>query len=177
MIAYAITDPSTLHFDDLKHDLERFSKHASMIVYRDKNNPDYIQCAHHFMELAKGFEKVLLHSDYLLAKALNADGIHLQRTQVAEIAKAKALGLFVVVSTHNTKEALEAEALGADMITVSPIFDTPNKGLSMGVEGLKMIVSKVKIPVIALGGIITKDQINDCKNAGVKGFASIRYFA
>lgn len=177
MIAYAITDPSTLHFSTLQRDLDRFSKHASMIVYRDKNNPDYAQCAHDFMAEAKGFEKVLLHSDYLLAKQLHADGIHLTRTQYSDIAKAKELGLFVVVSTHNAKEALEAEALGADMITVSPVFHTPNKGFPMGVEGLKTIVSQVQIPVIALGGILMQSQINECKDIGVKGFASIRYFA
>jgi len=177
MIAYAITDSSTLHFNALQSDLERFSKHASMIVYRDKNNPDYAQCAHDFMAEAKGFEKVLLHSDYLLAKQLNADGIHLTRTQFSDIEKAKKLGLFVVVSTHNAKEALEAEALGADMITVSPVFYTPNKGLPIGIEGLNIIVSQVQIPVIALGGILMQSQIDECKDIGARGFASIRYFA
>jgi len=181
MIAYAITDPSTLDFNALEQDLERFSQHASMIVYRDTQNPNYAEYARLFMASVKtyekGFEKVLLHSDYLLAKELNADGIHLKSTQFSEIAKAKDLGLFVVVSTHTVEEALEAEALGADMITMSPIFHTPNKGLPIGVDVLKLIVSQVEIPVIALGGILTKDQIDVCRDAGAKGFASIRYFA
>ncbi len=181
MITYAITDPSTLDFNALECDLERFSQHASMIVYRDTKNPNYAEYARLFLASVKtyekGFKKVLLHSDYLLAKVLNADGIHLKSTQFSEIAKAKDLGLFVLVSTHTVEEALKAEALGADMITMSPIFHTPNKGLPMGVDVLKMIVSKVQIPVIALGGILTKDQITACENAGAKGFASIRYFA
>ena len=181
MIAYAITDPSTLDFNALAQDLERFSQYASMIVYRDTKNPNYAEYARLFMasinNSEKGFKKVLLHSDYLLAKALNSDGVHLKSTQFSDIKKAKALGLFVVVSTHNLEETLEVEALGADMITMSPIFHTPNKGFPMGVDVLKMIVSQVQIPVIALGGILTKDQINVCKDAGEKGFASIRYFA
>ena len=177
MIAYAITDPSTLAFDTLEQDLERFSQHASMIVYRDTKNLHYADHASLFIARAKNFGKVLLHSNYLLAKSLNADGIHLKSTQFSDIKKAKALGLFVVVSTHTLEEALEAEILGADMITMSPIFHTPNKGLPMGVEVLKTIISQVKIPVIALGGILTKDQIDRCENAGAKGFASIRYFA
>ena len=181
MIAYAITDPSTLDFNTLQQDLDRFSQHASMIVYRDTKNTNYAEDARLFMASVntyeKGFEKVLLHSDYLLAKALNADGIHLKCTQFSDIEKAKSLGLFVVVSTHTAEEALEAEALGADMITMSPIFNTPNKGLPMGVDVLKTIVSQVEIPVIALGGIITKDHITVCKDVGAKGFASIRYFA
>ncbi len=181
MIAYAITDPSTLDFNELEQDLERFSQHASMIVYRDTENPHYAEYARLFMAsidtYEKGFKKVLLHSDYLLAKALNADGVHLKSTQFSDIEKAKSMGLFVVMSTHTVEEALKAEALGADMITMSPIYMTPNKGLPMGVDVLKMIVSQIKIPLIALGGIITKEQINACKEVGAKGFASIRYFA
>jgi thiamine-phosphate pyrophosphorylase len=176
MIAYAITDPSTLHFNSIERDLERFSQKASMIVYRDKNNPEYAQYAQHFMSRAKGFDKVLLHSDYLLAKEFNADGIHLTRTQFRDIAKAKALGLFVVVSTHTIEEAVSAEALGADMITFSPVFDTPDKGKAVGVNALIEVVELVHIPVIALGGIITQGHIDSCVNAGAKGFASIRYF-
>lgn len=177
MIAYAITDHSTLHFNDLQRDLDRFSRHASMIVYRDKNNPDYAQCAYKFIALAKGYGKVLLHSDYLLAKQLKYDGVHLSSKQFLDITKAKALGLFVVVSTHTLIEALKAETLGADMITFSPIFDTPNKGKPIGVEALKDVCFRVSIPVLALGGILGQEQIDSCQDAGAKGFASIRYFA
>ncbi|RLA70255.1 MAG: thiamine phosphate synthase [Epsilonproteobacteria bacterium] len=181
MIAYAITDPSTLDFNELERDLERFSQHASMIVYRDTENSNYAECARLFMasvkSYKKGFQKVLLHSDYLLAKVLNADGVHLKSTQFSLISKAKDLGLFVFVSTHTVEEALEAEALGADMVTMSPIFHTPNKGLPMGVDVLKSIVMQTNIPVIALGGIITKEQIDICRKTGAKGFASIRYFS
>lgn len=180
MIAYAITDPSTLDFNELEHDLKSFSQHASMIVYRDTKNPNYAEYARLFMTsidtYEKGFEKVLLHSDYLLAKALNADGIHLKSTQFSEIEKAKSLGLFVVVSTHSVEEALEAETLGADMITMSPIFFTPNKGKALGLKMLKGVTLSVTIPVIALGGILTQEQVDSCTDVGASGFASIRYF-
>ncbi|MEA2047692.1 MAG: thiamine phosphate synthase [Campylobacterota bacterium] len=179
MIAYAITDPATLHFNTLVSDLERFSNNASMIVYRDKENLQYAECSRRFVYEAKGydFEKVLLHSDYLLAKALEADGVHLTSKQFSNIKKAKMLGLFVVVSTHSVIEAQMAEALGADMITVSPVFETPGKGSPIGIEGLKRVIFDVNLPVIALGGIVSKDHINMCEDTGAKGFASIRYFA
>lgn len=176
MIAYAITDPSTLDFNRLKDDIERFSSMASMIVYRDKKSNNYEERARVFMSEAKGFERVLLHSDYLLAAMLHADGVHLQSRQLDEIKKAKNLGLFVVMSTHTKDEAMLAEEYGVDMITFSPIFDTPNKGKAIGVEKLKEIVVSVSIPVIALGGIVTQEHINSCMKIGAKGFASIRYF-
>ena len=178
MIAYAITDPSTLNFQTLTTDIKRFSTKADMLLYRDKSTDNYASNAKLFIEESKRyrFQKILLHGDYALAEELKADGVHLKSTQFSDIEKAKALGLFVLISTHTVDEAKKAEFLGADMITFSPIFTTPNKGEPKGIEELKSLVIKLSIPVIALGGIITKEQIYSCKNAGAFGFASIRYF-
>ena len=176
MIAYAITDPSTLDFNTLKDDLNYFSKHASMIVYRDNQTTHYAKNANFFLKHAKGFDKVLLHTDYKLAAKLGADGVHLQSKQLSDISKAKALGLFVIISTHTLDEAKEAEALGTDMITFSPVYHTPNKGKAVGIEKLKEVVTNMTIPVMALGGILTQEQIDSCEEVGAKGFGSIRYF-
>jgi thiamine-phosphate pyrophosphorylase len=178
MIAYAITDPSTLHFDRLESDLRRFSSKSNLIVYRDKLNANYASLAEVFIEQSKkhSFDKILLHSDYKLADKLKADGIHLKSTQFDDIVKAKALGLFVVISTHSVNEAQKAEKLEADMITFSPIFHSPNKGEPKGLQALNSVVSLLSIPVIALGGLITQEQIDLCLNNGAKGFASIRWF-
>ena len=176
MISYAITDPSTLDFNHLERDLKRFSQKASMIVYRDKSNSskhsvDFVKSAKVF-----DFKKVLIHGDPVLANAAGADGVHLSSLQLDEIADAKAMNLFVVVSTHTIEELKKAEVLGADMATFSPIFDTPNKGLPVGLEMLRSVTSQVNIPVMALGGILTQEQIKACEISGASGFASIRYF-
>ena len=178
MIAYAITDPSTLNFQTLITDIERFSTKADIVVYRDKSTESYASNAKLFLEEARkySFKKILLHTDYALANELRADGVHLKSTQIDDIEKAKALGLFVVVSIHTLEEAQKAESLGADMITFSPIFSTPNKGEPKGVERLKELVSLLSIPLIALGGITAQEQITLCKESGAVGFASIRYF-
>ncbi|GIT98107.1 thiamine phosphate synthase [Sulfurovum sp. TSL1] len=176
MIRYAITDPSTLDFNHLEHDLKRFSQKASMIVYRDKSNVSKHEAE--FVQAAKGFdfEKVLIHGDPSLAKASGADGVHLSSLKLDEIADAKAMHLFVVVSTHTIEELKKAEALGADMATFSPIFETPDKGAPVGLEMLRSATSQVNLPVLALGGILTEEQIDACERSGASGFASIRYF-
>ena len=176
MISYAITDPSTLDFNHLERDLKRFSQKASMIVYRDKSNGSKYGVA--FVKAAKvcGFEKVIIHGDSSLAKSAGADGVHLSSLQLDDIAEAKAMHLFVVVSTHTIEELKKAEASGADMATFSPIFETPNKGEPVGLEVLKSVTSQVNIPVLALGGILTEEQIKACERSGASGFASIRYF-
>ncbi len=176
MIGYAITDPSTLDFNHLERDLKRFSQKASMIVYRDKSNLSKHGAA--FVQAAKMFDfnKVIIHGDISLAKRAGADGVHLSSLQLDEITDAKAMGLFVVVSTHTIDELKKAEVLGADMATFSPIFETPGKGAPVGLDMLRSVTSEVTIPVLALGGILTEEQVSACERSGAIGFASIRYF-
>lgn len=178
MIAYAITDPSTLHFDNLTDDIKHFATQADMILYRDKENLQYEQYAKLFIDEAKkySFDKILIHSNIKLALALEADGVHLTSLQLDQIAEAKKQNLFVIVSTHTTDEAVQAELSGADMITYSPIFPTPNKGKAKGLQALEELTKLIHIPIIALGGILTQEQIDASIGTGASGFASIRFF-
>jgi thiamine-phosphate pyrophosphorylase len=178
MISYAITDPSTLSFERLDDDLKRISQKADMIVYRDKTNDAYETFAAQFLTQAKNysFDKILLHGTVELASKLAADGVHLRSNQFDEIAKAKRHNLFVVISCHTADEAKKAEDLGADMITYSPIFSTPNKGKPLGLGALKELQGIISLPIIALGGILTQEQIDACQASGASGFASIRFF-
>jgi thiamine-phosphate pyrophosphorylase len=81
-----------------------------------------------------------------------------------------------VISCHNEKDIKNAIEQKADFITYSPIFPTPNKGEPKGLEELEKIVKRYPINIIALGGIISNEQIKELEKTGVYGFASIRYF-
>jgi len=180
MISYAITDPSTLDLLNIEPDMKKISdKKANMIVYRDKEHEICTYDAQKFLDEAKkyNFDKVLLHTDMALANKLEADGVHLTSKQFKEIEVAKNKGLFVIVSTHSIDEVKKAEKLGADMVTYSPIFESPGKGESVGLRMLNEVTNAVDIPVIALGGIVSDDQVEACQMSGASGFASIRYFA
>lgn len=175
MIKYAITDPSFFNPQNL--DNYNIYKDVDFLLFRDKSASCYAQVANIFIKNSKEFNyKAIVHQDYILAKELKAYGVHLNSKQLIAIERAKELGLFVVVSTHSLKEAKEAEIRGADAITYSPIFSTPNKGKPKGIEALRELVDAVNIKVIALGGIITNKQIEDITRAKSWGFASIRYF-
>jgi thiamine-phosphate pyrophosphorylase len=158
---------------------ESFKQHLpDFALYRDKHNEYYALQAEHFLDVCKNFSmlKTFLHQDYQLASKLGATGVHLTSKQIETIPEAKALGLEVIVSTHNIDEVLLAQDLGAEYVTYSPIFTTPNKGEPKGIEALKNIVKMVDIKVIALGGIIDMQQIDLIEESGAYGFASIRYF-
>ena len=147
-------------------------------LYRDKENNDYAFGASNFVQMCKSIPnlKAFLHQDYQLAKSLNANGVHLTSVQFNDIQKAKALGLEVIISCHTKEEVLEAETLGVDYVTYSPIFDTPNKGKQKGVVELKKLVEATSLKVFALGGIITQEHVKEIQKSGAYGFASIRYF-
>ncbi len=182
MKSYLITDPSL--YGSTPDALE-FSLHAvfsrtlpDFVLLRDKQSDDYDALARTFVRVCRVHDvaHVLLHRDYRLAHILGADGVHLTSTQFEAIAEAKTLGLYVIISTHTHDEALRGQNLGADAITYSPIFPSPGKGEPKSLEDLKEIVAKIDIPVFALGGIVTTEQINAVEKCGACGFASIRYF-
>jgi thiamine-phosphate pyrophosphorylase len=147
-------------------------------LYRDKETSEYSFHAENFVQMCKSIPnlKAFLHQDYLLADSLNASGVHLTSLQFNEIRKAKDLDLEVIVSCHTKEEVDKAEELGADYVTYSPIFATPNKGEPKGLEDLKELIDSTSLKVFALGGIITKEHVEAVEKSGAYGFASIRYF-
>lgn len=147
-------------------------------LYRDKANPNYKTQALHFVEVCKQFESIksFIHRDANLAKELNATGVHLTSSQAHEIEFAKELGLEVIISTHSVDEVLFAQQKGANAVTFSPIFASPNKGEPKGIEDLERLLEMCEIKVFALGGIVSQQQIELVKKTKAYGFASIRYF-
>ncbi len=169
MITYLITDPN--------HTYPSF-QNADFVCYRDKETDDFEAKATAFIAQAKaeGIQNIFLSENYLLAKKLGADGVHLNSRQYIFVPEAKRRGLKVIISCHSGAEIEEAIRKKVDFITYSPIFPTPNKGEPKGIEDLRKMVLRYNIPIIALGGIITKAQIEAVEKAGAVGFSSIRYF-
>lgn len=179
---YLITDPTFYGNtpETIESALDVIYSHRlpDFSLFRDKQTNRYHDLAQSFVRVSRSYKipRVLVHGDYALAHELGADGVHLTSSQFDAIAEAKNLGLYVIISTHTHDEALKAQELVADAITYSPIFPSPNKGEPKGLEDLKEIVDKIKIPIFALGGITTEEQIKAVEECGVYGFASIRYF-
>ncbi|MDD3462850.1 MAG: thiamine phosphate synthase [Sulfurospirillaceae bacterium] len=182
MKKYLITDPLYYTSDPLIfcEKLLHVLLHVEVdyVCLRDKKTTNYEELAKAFMNLMQRFPNILalLHTDIALAKELGAFGVHIPSNSLTDILKAKALGLNVFYSAHTISDALNAQNMGADSITFSPIFDTPNKGKPVGLEKLKEINDKIHINCFALGGIINNTQVQACEEVGVYGFASIRYF-
>ncbi len=188
LLKYLITDPK--YYGDDKTTFEKvlskaLSNHQiSIASFRDKITENTAELAELFLEKCRqnSIEKVIINSNIELAISLKFDGIHLTSKQFDNIKECKDNDLFVIISCHDFEEAKRAYDLGADAITYSPIFYTPYKGKPKGIEALKALktsideISQRKFDIIALGGIIDDEHINQIKACGVSGFASIRYF-
>ncbi|ATB69490.1 putative thiamine monophosphate synthase [Sulfurospirillum diekertiae] len=179
---YLITDPAyyTSNPEEVIQKLlhVKAKYQPDYICLRDKITSDYALLARAVVKSSLQDEKtkLYLHTDFRLAHDLGCDGVHLPSNALDVIEKAKALGLEVIASTHTFEEGKKAEKRGADAITFSPIFATPNKGKPLGLEKLKEINDRINIKCFALGGIINMEQVKACEEVGVYGFASIRFF-
>jgi thiamine-phosphate pyrophosphorylase len=180
---YLITDPK--YYSNNSNDFGKIltkvlkNKKIDIACFRDKESNNRNELASAFIDICKklNISKVLINSDISLCLELEADGVHLNSKQFDKIECAKSLGLYVIISCHTHDEIKKAIELGADALTYSPIFSTPNKGVPKGLKDLKDSAIKFKeIDIYALGGIINESQIEHVKQTGVKGFASIRYF-
>lgn len=129
--------------------------------------------------------RVVVNDRLDVAKAAGADGVHLgeRSLRVADakgfVAAHRSEDEFLVgVSTHSLEAVQEAEAGGADYAIFGPIFATPSKqayGVPQGVEELEEASRRVRIPLLAIGGI-TAENAWECMSAGADGIAAIRLF-
>ena len=146
---------------------------AGIIQLRDKqSNKDSIVKEALLLRKALSNNKALfIINDYLdVAKILNCDGLHLgQEDSSLRIAR-KILGpdKIIGISCHNLKQALKAQKEGADYIGFGPVFPTTTKPRIKKTTGLNLIKElkkKMKIPFFAIGGI-NKSNINEVLSSG-----------
>jgi len=105
-----------------------------------------------------------------VALAIDADGVHLGQDDLPAKLARKILGndKIIGVSTGNTEEATKAVADSADYVSIGPIFSTttkPDAGESSGTQIITEIKKRIKVPVVAIGGI-TRDNIAQVAGAG-----------
>lgn len=108
-----------------------------------------------------------------------AHGNHLTSHQLMQnLPRAGGLSASITsASCHNLKELKRAEELGVDFAFLSPVSKTQSHpdNKPMGWEGFQTLVSKVNIPVYALGGL-GNDEILTARQHGAQGIAAISGF-
>ena len=177
---YLVTDEKSCLGKDFYKCIEESIKGGVRIVQlREKNvsTKDFYEKALKVKEICKSYEALFIINDRLdIAQAVEADGVHLGQSDIPiekarEILKDKFL---IGATARNIEEAKRAELLGADYIGSGAIFGTSTKdnAQKLEMEALKKIVSSVKIPVFAIGGI-NINNVGILKNIGLQGICSV----
>jgi thiamine-phosphate pyrophosphorylase len=137
-----------------------------------------LELARHCADLCSGSEtKILLNDRLDIAVTAGACGVHLtSRSVPADVVRSVApAGFLVGVSAHSIGELATARDLGADFAVFGPIFETPMKGESIGLNALRDAVNELtNFPVLALGGI-NETNYQEVVATGCAGFAAIRF--
>ena len=119
----------------------------------------------------------LLNSNVELALKFDFDGVHCNGAQMQEIRRCIQKFKYVFFSAHSLQEIQEADKQGANGITISPIFPTPNKSTPLGIDFLNSLEpANFNAELFALGGIINAQQVQEISKTKIQNFASIRYF-
>ncbi|MDQ6976991.1 MAG: thiamine phosphate synthase [Ghiorsea sp.] len=121
--------------------------------------------------------RLMIHSQADIAKAVEADGVHVDAKSIPEITDIKiwlGAGFLVSTSCHNTQELADAEQQGADFALLSPVFPTQSHpgAPTLGADKFLSLASHVHMPVIALGGI-EPDVLKHLQGHGVATMGGI----
>ncbi len=111
-----------------------------------------------------------------IALACSADGVHLGQEDLPLHAARRLMpDRTIGISTHDIRQALQAEHAGADYIGFGPVFGTQTKDTGYSSRGLAMlreIRQNVTIPIVAIGGI-TEHNAVEVWQAGADSVAII----
>ncbi|HMT09255.1 MAG TPA: thiamine phosphate synthase, partial [Pyrinomonadaceae bacterium] len=123
--------------------------------------------------------RLLINDRSDIAASVGAFGIHLASNSLSAKLVKKCFGdkLAIFVSTHTTDEIGRAVDDGADAVVFGPVFPTPGKSETIGIEGLReAVLQNNNVPIIALGGI-DAENCGMVMRAGATGVAGIRSFS
>jgi thiamine-phosphate pyrophosphorylase len=146
---------------------------------KDQPTRRFVEIARHVKAVTDRYSAQLVINDRTdVAKLLDAAGVHLGQEDLPVSAAREILGPKKIIgfSTHNAAQAAAAARQGiADYIGFGPIYPTASKERPdpvQGLEGLRLIRSRVGLPIVAIGGI-TAQTMRDVLAAGADAVAMI----
>lgn len=180
---YLVTDGRITSDASLLHVLEdALIGGVTTVQLREKDSTvrDFARRARRVRELTSRYKVPLIINDRVdVALAIGAEGVHLGQQDLSVIDARRIVGpdMIIGVSTATLEEALIAETEGADYLGVGALYPTGTKTNTRPVtpDTLRRITSRVRIPVVAIGGIHHENvsPVVRCKVDGVAVVSAI----
>lgn len=177
---YAVTDRTWLGGRTLDACVEKaLVGGATFVQLREKDVPsaEVVLRARTLVPLCRAAGvPFVVNDDVKAALIAGADGVHVGQSDAACADARAKLGpnAIVGVSVQTVKQALAAQADGADYLGVGAVFGTPTKpdAADVGLDGLAAICAAVDIPVVAIGGL-GEQTVPDLAGTGADGAAVV----
>ena len=151
---------------------------ANVVQLREKDLPaaELFTLGVRMREITKNRSLLLINDRLDIVQACGADGAQLPDNGLPTSVARWVLGRHALIgrSVHDIDAAKLAEADGADMVIVGPVFETQSKPkvAPVGTALVKEIAESVPLPVIAIGGI-KPENAGEVIRAGAAGVAVI----
>lgn len=174
---YLITDRSIARLSNIEIARTAIAAGVRVIQLREKllSKREIFRDAAAIKEITASGRVIFIVNDHVdIALAVDADGVHLGQHDLPlrDARKVLGSGKIIGISTHNLRQAVSAQEAGADYIGFGPMFPTRTKdaGRPKGLNALRQIRSRIRIPVVAIGGI-TCDNVRETRDAGADACA------
>ncbi len=176
---YFITDENAPDLSMLQQVEIAVRAGATAVQYRNK-----IFSPENFTELSAIHELCARHSvplivndDMILAKAVDADGVHLGQDDENAAAARQILGpdAIIGISVSTLAELAKTDLRHCDYIGTGPVFATstkPDAHAVIGLEGLAAVAAAASVPMVAIGGI-DASRAGSCFSHGAAGVSVI----
>ncbi len=152
---------------------------ATMVQYRNKHfTPHDFETLSAVRRLCRiNRVSFVINDDIMLARAVDADGVHLGQSDEEHALARRILGRYAIVgaSVSTLDELSKTDLSSCDYIGTGPVFSTATKTDAspvIGPGGLEAVVRQSPLPVVAIGGI-NADNAGPCFSAGAAGVAVI----
>jgi thiamine-phosphate pyrophosphorylase len=170
---YVIIDPEmTAGRDEIDAAREALAGGARLLQLRDKTREKGLQLAiaRALRDLCQQHDALFIVNDHVdLALAVEAHGVHVGQKDlpVSAVRRLVPRQMIVGCSTNNPEEARQAEADGADYVSVGRLFPTGSKRDTRPAttQTLRAVKASVSLPVCAIGGI-NETNIDEVLAAG-----------
>lgn len=151
------------------------------VQLRDKHSDTrtLIERTRTLLRLAQPWRVLVIVNDRVdVALAAGAHGVHLGQSDTPLRQARALLGTNAVIglSIEHPNQLHEPDALAADYLAISPVFDTPTKtntAPAWGLQGLRQARQATQAPLVAIGGIDAA-RLPEVWATGVDGVAVVR---
>jgi len=123
--------------------------------------------------------RVLVNDRLDVALATGAEGVHLREGSVAahDVRALTPPGFLIGRSVHDVEGARHAGPV--DYLLAGTVLETvskPDTTQWLGLAGLSAVVAAATVPVLAIGGIASADEVRQVRSAGAAGVGVIGGF-